>query len=85
MDLFRTISYTIKIKLLGQFDIDLEKTADAEQFDRNIEAISDMFRSVGKRVVLIEDLDRFNELGIFVKLRELNRLLNLSLKKQFMR
>ncbi len=45
-------------------------------FDKHIDELLYFFESTKYRYVFIEDLDRFNDPGIFVKLRELNALLN---------
>lgn len=52
-------------------------TAEEESvFNRNMDEILYFFEATKYRVVFIEDLDRFNNTNIFIKLRELNILLN---------
>lgn len=47
-------------------------------FDHYLDEIVYFFERTGTRVVLFEDLDRFDDSGIFLALRELNNLLNNS-------
>lgn len=55
----------------------LESRTDSESvFDKNIDEIMYFFEVTNYRIVFFEDLDRFNDTRIFVKLRELNSLLN---------
>lgn len=51
---------------------------DANDFDRYLDEIVYFFERTGTRVVAFEDLDRFDDPGIFLALRELNNLLNSS-------
>ena len=53
-----------------------EKTQDESIFNKNIDEIVYFFEATGYNVVFIEDLDRFNSIDIFIKLRELNTILN---------
>ncbi len=53
-----------------------EKVADESIFNKNIDEIVYFFEVTGYKAVFIEDLDRFNRIDIFVKLRELNTILN---------
>ena len=53
------------------------KDAESESiFDKNMDEIMYFFEVTKYRVVVIEDLDRFESTNIFVALRELNNLLN---------
>lgn len=47
-------------------------------FEKYTDEIIYLFKQSGKRILIIEDLDRFNNLDIFEKLRELNIKLNYS-------
>lgn len=47
-------------------------------FDANLDELVYFFERSRTRVVVFEDLDRFNDAGIFVALRELNGLLRSS-------
>lgn len=53
-----------------------EKGTDESIFNKNIDEIVYFFEVTGYKAVFIEDLDRFNKIDIFVKLRELNTILN---------
>lgn len=53
-----------------------EKVTDESIFNKNIDEIVYFFEVTGYKAVFIEDLDRFNKIDIFVKLRELNTILN---------
>ncbi|HDR1069746.1 TPA: hypothetical protein QB323_002084, partial [Pasteurella multocida] len=48
----------------------------------HLDEIIYFFQQTKKNVVLIEDLDRFNNLTIFIRLRELNRLINSACKQR---
>lgn len=54
----------------------IEKGTDESIFNKNIDEIVYFFEVTGYKAVFIEDLDRFNRIDIFVKLRELNTILN---------
>lgn len=45
-------------------------------FNRHLDEINLLFQSTKYNVVIIEDLDRFNTADIYLKLRELNQLIN---------
>lgn len=45
-------------------------------FNRHLDEIIYFFQSTEYNVVIIEDLDRFNTADIYLKLRELNQLIN---------
>ncbi|MDR3241390.1 MAG: hypothetical protein LBT37_04385 [Lactobacillaceae bacterium] len=49
-------------------------------FERYTDEIIYLFENSGKSILIIEDLDRFNDLKIFEKLRELNTKLNYTSK-----
>ena len=51
---------------------------DGNYFDHYLDEIIYFFERTKIRVVLFEDLDRFNDPGIYLALRELNNLLNSS-------
>lgn len=53
-----------------------EKGTDESIFNKNMDEIVYFFEVTGYKAVFIEDLDRFNRIDIFVKLRELNTILN---------
>lgn len=69
--------WSIKTKIIG--DIELEKNNIEESiFNKNIDEILYFFEATDYNVVVFEDLDRFNNIDIFVRLRELNILINNS-------
>lgn len=53
-----------------------EKGMDESIFNKNMDEIVYFFEATKYNVVFIEDLDRFNSTSIFIKLRELNTILN---------
>ena len=53
-----------------------EGEAEESVFNRNIDEILYFFEVTGYQLVVFEDLDRFDNTNIFVKLRNLNNLLN---------
>ena len=76
--ILQLIMSKIKIKeinLLGKL-IAEEGRDESSIFDKTIDEILYFFEVTDYEVVFIEDLDRFEDTKIFVKLRELNNLLN---------
>ncbi|RQW22910.1 hypothetical protein EH196_03610 [Bacillus sp. C1-1] len=64
---------------LANSSIEMEKRVDKDSiFDRFIDEILYFFQSTKYDVVFFEDLDRFDSLDIFERLRELNSLINNS-------
>lgn len=57
----------------ANFDEDFEEETI---LDRDIKEIVYVLRSSGTKVVVIEDLDRYDNINVFTKLRELNFLVN---------
>ena len=57
----------------ANFDEDFEEETI---LDRDIKEIVYLLRSSGAKVVVIEDLDRYDNINVFTKLRELNFLVN---------
>ena len=50
--------------------------SDESVLDRDIKELVYLLRSSGTKIVVFEDLDRYNSTSIYTKLRELNFLLN---------
>ena len=50
--------------------------SDESVLDRDIKELVYLLRSAGTKIVVFEDLDRYNSTSIYTKLRELNFLLN---------
>lgn len=65
-----------KVNIKGE--IELGSEIDKSVFNEHLEEILYFFQRTNYRVVIIEDLDRFNNTDIFTKLREINILLNKS-------
>lgn len=84
-----TMMYEIIVYLIKNYGgIRLEKISvggneinihdDGSIFNRHLDEILYFFQCTDYNVVIIEDLDRFNTTDIFLKLRELNHLINKS-------
>ncbi|TVV27502.1 hypothetical protein FO435_06200 [Weissella cibaria] len=52
------------------------KLGNDDFFEKYSDEIVYLFRQSGKRILIIEDLDRFQDISVFEKLRELNTKLN---------
>lgn len=82
--MYETVVYIIKnyggIRLqkisVGGNEIDIHD--DGSIFNRHLDEILYFFQCTDYNVAIIEDLDRFNTTDIFLKLRELNHLINKS-------
>lgn len=57
---------------------EIDMTDEGSIFNRYLDEILYFFQCTNYNVVIIEDLDRFNTTDIFLKLRELNHLINKS-------
>lgn len=80
-NIFRLIKYfKSKIKLSAitfeKAEIELEEQGSESIFNKYLDEILYFFEVTKYNVVMIEDLDRFNNTKIFTKLRELNQLIN---------
>lgn len=71
-------SYGISFKKLSLKNAEIEATDTPENsiLNRHLDEIIYFFQVVDYKVVVIEDLDRFGSPEIFVKLREINKLIN---------
>ena len=67
-----------KLNKLNLKDGEIEIVKDNSIFNRHLDEILYFFQVTDYDVVLIEDLDRFGTPNIFLKLRELNQLINES-------
>lgn len=74
-------SFGISLKSISLKDIEItSKTASEESvLNRHMDEIVYFFQSTPYDLVIIEDLDRFNNPEIFVTLREINSLVNANL------
>lgn len=70
-------SYKVKeINLADRAAITKQEENNESVFDKNMDEIIYFFEETHYKVVFIEDLDRFKSPEIFVRLRELNTILN---------
>jgi hypothetical protein len=65
---------------LSYGEIELKDSDNTSIFNKHLQEIIYLFESTDFDIVVFEDLDRFNDVGIFTKLREINSLVNTSLK-----
>lgn len=70
----------VKLKELsfGNFSAKTEEAVNESIFDKNVDEILYFFEKTRFQLVIIEDLDRFNNPDVFTQLRELNNLINNS-------
>lgn len=80
-DLYKA-SFKISLKKISLTNAEIETGDIAEDsiLNRHLDEIIYFFQVCRYDVVIIEDLDRFGDPEIFVKLREINKLLNENLK-----
>ena len=82
--LFYVIRYLLrsysnsKLNKLNLKDAEIEVVENNSIFNRHLDEILYFFQATEYDVVIIEDLDRFGTPNIFLKLRELNQLINES-------
>lgn len=76
------ILYNLKITKLNfqNSEIEIDKKIDKSILNHHIDELIYFFEVTKHNVVIIEDLDRFEQTEIFTKLRELNLLINNSKK-----
>ena len=75
--IFRSYSNS-KLNKLNLKDAEIEVVENNSIFNRHLDEILYFFQVTKYDVVIIEDLDRFDTPNIFLKLRELNQLINES-------
>lgn len=75
-------SFGISLKSISLKDIEIAPKAATEEsiLNRHLDEIIYFFQSTKYDLVIIEDLDRFNNADIFVTLREINSLINANLR-----
>ncbi len=66
----------IDVHIGGNASINMKKDENGSPFSKNMDEILYFFERTNYSIVVFEDMDRFNAPMIFVKLRELNRVLN---------
>jgi len=76
-------SFGISLKSISLKDIEITPDATDKEsiLNRHLDEIIYFFQSTDYELVVIEDLDRFNNPDIFVTLREINGLINANLSK----
>jgi len=75
-------SFGISLKSISLKDIEISPAAVNEEsiLNRHLDEIIYFFQSTSYELVVIEDLDRFNNPEIFVTLREINSLVNKNVR-----
>jgi len=73
-------SFSIKKLKIKDAEIEVNQNINKSILNHHIDEILYFFEVTGKNVLIIEDLDRFEQTDIFTKLREINLLLNNSKK-----
>ncbi len=68
--------YISKINLLDKATLETDDTSKESIFNKNMDEIVYFFEATKYKIVVIEDLDRFDSTNIFVKLRDLNGVIN---------
>ena len=75
---FYVASFGLSLKSISLKDIEIRPASDTGEsiLNRHLDEIIYFFQSTDYELVIIEDLDRFNDADIFVTLREINSLVN---------
>jgi hypothetical protein len=75
---FYVASFGLSLKNVSLKDIEIRPASDDQEsiLNRHLDEIIYFFQSTDYDLVVIEDLDRFNDAEIFATLREINRLVN---------
>lgn len=78
LHLFYIASFGLSLKSISLKDIEIRPSHDDQTsiLNRHLDEIVYFFQSTSYDLVIIEDLDRFNNTDIFVTLREINSLVN---------
>lgn len=71
-----TFGFSLKKVSLNNAEIEMGETSENSILNRHLDEIIYFFQETKYDVVVIEDLDRFGDPEIFVKLREINKLIN---------
>lgn len=84
MGIYKSIGFLFKLKISSfkfkDTELKFEENNNKSFFNQYIDEIIYFFESTKKNVLIIEDLDRFQQTEIFIKLREINLLINQSKK-----
>lgn len=70
-----------RISLQGN-EIEIFEEQDDSYFDKYLNEVLYLFENVEADVIVFEDMDRFNAIRIFERLREVNTLVNIQRKKE---
>ncbi len=75
---FYVASFGLSLKSISLTDVEIKPANDDQEsiLNRHLDEIVYFFQSTAYDLVIIEDLDRFNDAEIFVTLREINSLVN---------
>lgn len=75
---FYVASFGLSLKSISLKDVEIKPAQDDQTsiLNRHLDEIVYFFQSTDYELVIIEDLDRFNDAEIFVTLREINCLVN---------
>lgn len=74
-NIFRKLSFQGK-------EIEIFEKSDDSYFDKYLNEVLYLFEHVKANVIVFEDMDRFDANRIFERLREVNTLVNIQLKKE---
>lgn len=74
-----------KIDVKGVLGVEIFEESNESYFDKYLNEVLYLFDNSGMDIIVFEDLDRFNSLLIFEKLREINGLINQKRKKRHKR
>ena len=77
IDLFRN-SKISRVSIQGEIELNNNENEDKSIFNKYLDEIIYFFQKTKYNILIIEDLDRFENTNIFTKLREINILLNNS-------
>lgn len=79
---FRRVYNNSKLNKLNiqSGEVEIDQEVDQSILNKHIDEIIYFFEATSFNVVIIEDLDRFNNTAIFTKLREINLIINNSLQ-----
>lgn len=81
INLFKKKKILRKINIYGN-EIELFNNEDNSIFDKYTDEILYLFKNADVRYFIFEDIDRYEDVTIFKKLREINILLNETLKRE---
>lgn len=75
---FYVASFGLSLKSISLKDVEIKPNRDDQEsiLNRHLDEIIYFFQSTKYDLVIIEDLDRFDDAEIFVTLREINKLVN---------